>query len=195
MAGGFDDVLLPVCLWNKVTGGIGWRTTVNEVSGGFELRNQEWQEGRGRWTFDDVGFRKAEMIELEDFHFERRGAARGFLYRDPLRSEETAGEVRQLADGNYQLRRPIGSINKLVQKFDQSSLRIYSNPGDVTESFNLDTSNGVVTITSDLDGRTPFWSGTWYYAVRFEEDQFSVSQPGRELRFASSFSFIEIRLR
>lgn len=195
MASGFDDVLLPACIWNKVEGGIEWRTTINTVTAGFEDRNQEWSEGRGRWSVNNVGLRKADMLALEDFHFQRRGAARGFLYKDPLRSEETAGEVRQLADGNYQLRRPIGSINKLVQKFDQSSLRIYSNPGDVTESFNLNTTNGVVTITSNLGGRTPFWSGTWYYAVRFEDDIFSVSQPGRELRFATRFGFVEIRLR
>lgn len=195
----FVDELLPVCLWNVVSGsGSGWQTTISETAAGFETRNADYAEARAVFTFSGVGLSRTQMQALEDFHFQRRGRAQGFLYQDAVRPTVTGGEVRALAAaGTYQLRRPVGQVGRLVQKFNVPTLVVYTLNGqtEIQQTYTLNQSNGVVTITSDLEGRTPLWRGGWYYAVRFDGDAFAYTTPGPRNAFATDFTFREIRLR
>jgi uncharacterized protein (TIGR02217 family) len=80
----FDDVQFPLEIGRKASVQPGFSTAVVTTASGHEQRNADWASGR--MTFDaGPGVRsEADMQMLIAFFRARRGAAKGFRFRDPL---------------------------------------------------------------------------------------------------------------
>lgn len=81
-SGPFDDVRLPIYIEQGAKGGPGFNTTIKDLSGGKEKRNQNWSRSRARW---DIGYAIDDLAGLRPvvaFFYARRGRARAFRFRD-----------------------------------------------------------------------------------------------------------------
>ncbi len=93
-----DAVQFPLALGYGSTGGPEFSTTIAQGQSGQEFRNQNWAQARRRYDAS-VGVRSEQDIATLLAFFEaRQGAARGFLYRDPLDFRSTALSTVSPAD-------------------------------------------------------------------------------------------------
>jgi uncharacterized protein (TIGR02217 family) len=81
---GFHDVLFPADISRGCRGGPSWSTRLNVTGSGYEYRNAEWSNLRGKWN---VGFGVRTDDDLDTliaFFNARQGRAYSFRFRDPL---------------------------------------------------------------------------------------------------------------
>ena len=81
---GFHDVLFPIDISKGCRGGPMWSTRINVTGSGYEYRNAEWSNLRGKWN---VGFgvrTDSDLDTLIAFFNARQGKAYSFRFRDPL---------------------------------------------------------------------------------------------------------------
>lgn len=85
----FDEVRLSVWVERGALGGPGFKTNVVVGDSGDEQRNQEWTQQRAEWDLsygvmrmEDDGLVQLAVEEVRDFYYMRRGAHRGFLFKD-----------------------------------------------------------------------------------------------------------------
>jgi uncharacterized protein (TIGR02217 family) len=81
---GFHDVLFPIDISKGCRGGPQWSTRISVTGAGFESRNAEWSQLRGKWN---VGFGVRSDSDIDDliaFFNARQGRAYSFRFRDPL---------------------------------------------------------------------------------------------------------------
>lgn len=100
---GFHDTLFPIDISKGCRGGPMWSTRVTTTSGGFEARNAEWSNARGKWN---VGFgvrSDADLNALIAFFNARQGKAYAFRFRDPLDNLVTSTAIQTNASGAVQL--------------------------------------------------------------------------------------------
>lgn len=80
----FDDVLFPLALGREASVSPGFSTAIVTMASGHEQRNADWADARLRFDAG-LGVRSEEDIgTLIAFFRARRGAARGFRFRDPF---------------------------------------------------------------------------------------------------------------
>lgn len=81
---GFHDVLFPVDISKGCQGGPMWSTRLTATGSGYEYRNADWSNLRGKWN---VGFGVRDDSDLDAliaFFNARQGMAYSFRFRDPL---------------------------------------------------------------------------------------------------------------
>jgi|CXWL01.1.fsa_nt_gi uncharacterized protein (TIGR02217 family) len=80
----FDDISFPLALGRAASVTPGFSTAIVTTASGHEQRNMDWASGRLRFDAGP-GVRSATDLQaLIGFFRARRGAARGFRFRDPL---------------------------------------------------------------------------------------------------------------
>jgi len=80
----FDDVSFPVALGRAASIAPGFSTAIVTTASGHEQRNMDWASGRLRFDAGPGLRSEADLETLIAFFRARRGAARGFRFRDPL---------------------------------------------------------------------------------------------------------------
>lgn len=80
----FDDVSFPVALGRAASIAPGFSTAIVTTASGHEQRNMDWASGRLRFDAGPGVRSEADLETLIAFFRARRGAARGFRFRDPL---------------------------------------------------------------------------------------------------------------
>jgi uncharacterized protein (TIGR02217 family) len=80
----FDDVSFPLALGRAASVTPGFSTTIVTTASGHEQRNMDWASGRLRFDAGPGVRSEADLQTLIAFFRARRGAARGFRFRDPL---------------------------------------------------------------------------------------------------------------
>lgn len=78
----FHDVRLPEDVEKGAQGGPEFKTTVIELSSGFEKRNIDWSRARGEW---DISFgldKKSNLEAVLAFFYARQGRAHSFRFKD-----------------------------------------------------------------------------------------------------------------
>lgn len=78
----FDAVQMPPKISYGYVGGPGFATEITEVVAGHEERVQRWQEARWEWRVSKNLQTGALIHDMVKFFLARRGAARGFLFKD-----------------------------------------------------------------------------------------------------------------
>jgi len=79
---GFHDVLFPPGISYGSRGGPGFKTTVLVLGGGQEQRNIDWEKSRAKYNIA-YGLRsQADINQLRDFFYCRRGKGYTFPYKD-----------------------------------------------------------------------------------------------------------------
>lgn len=158
-----------------------WSTKVQRHVSGKETRLGLWSYPLWQWSLsydvlrsDNVNL---ELQQLVGFFNARQGAFDSWLFNDPDDNTATS-QAFGLGDGSnkvFQLARtyggftePVGAVNTI------SSVTINGTP---TAAYTVNTSTGVVTFTTaPTAGATVAWSGTYYWRVRFMEDQTTVAK-------------------
>lgn len=80
----FDDVSFPLAIGRAATVVPGFSTAIVTTASGHEQRNMDWASGRLRFDAGPGVRSEADLQTLIGFFRARRGAARGFRFRDPL---------------------------------------------------------------------------------------------------------------
>ncbi len=78
----FHDVRLPDDVERGAQGGPRFKTTILQLSSGFEKRNTDWEEVRGEW---DIGYgiqSKVNFKDVQDFFYAREGRSHSFRFKD-----------------------------------------------------------------------------------------------------------------
>ncbi len=80
----FDDVDFPIALGRRASVTPGFSTAVVTTASGYEQRNMDWASGRMRFDAGPGVRSEADLQSLIAFFRARRGAAKGFRFRDPF---------------------------------------------------------------------------------------------------------------
>jgi uncharacterized protein (TIGR02217 family) len=91
----FDDVQFPLALGRGASVSPGFSTAIVTTASGHEQRNADWASGRLRFDAGPGVRSEGDLQTLIAFFRARRGAARGFRFRDPFdySSRSMAGAV------------------------------------------------------------------------------------------------------
>lgn len=159
---GFDEVRLPERYSFGAVGGSGFSTTILSTAAGFEQRNENWEQGRGRW---DLTFKEREINtetgedfdDLIDFWYSRRGKLRGFRFKDWVDFSATAQVCAQKNDLTEEVGDGVETEFQMQKTYsDEFATNDYkrlifkpSDPESGTLQVFLDTGGGPVQQTED----------------------------------------------
>ena len=79
----FDDVAFPLAMGREAVVSPGFSTAVVTTASGHEQRNADWASARMRYDVGPGVRSEADVVTLIAFFRARRGAAKGFRFRDP----------------------------------------------------------------------------------------------------------------
>jgi uncharacterized protein (TIGR02217 family) len=80
----FDDVSFPLTIGREASVSPGFSTQIVTTASGHEQRNMDWASGRMRFDAGPGVRSETDLQALIAFFRARRGAAKGFRFRDPL---------------------------------------------------------------------------------------------------------------
>lgn len=89
----FDDVLFPIEIGREAVVMVDFSTNVVTTLSGHEARNSDWADARLSYDVAPGVRSEEELVQLLEFHRARRGAAKGFRFRDPFDDSSAAGEA------------------------------------------------------------------------------------------------------
>lgn len=153
----------PVDIRFGVAGGPEYSTTIVMTSAGWESRNINWSEARGKWTADYGPHDRATTETLLAFFRAVRGAAHGFRFQDYSDYEATTatgllGAGIGTGTPTYQLykRYTAGALTDIrpIRKPVSGDVVIHRGAGVVTfgaaaGNCAVDTTTGIVTFVAD----------------------------------------------
>ena len=210
----FHDVRLSEDIERGATGGPQFKTTVLTLESGYEKRNIDWAEARGKW---DIGYGlmsktssggdpEAHVEELLKFFHTRRGRAHSFRFKDwsdyTIGDPDDATTTNQLiatGDGvedTFQIfkRYTSGAVDydRTITKIVSGTLTVLIN--DVVKAdpadYSVDLTTGIITTTSPVpNGQTLKVACEFDAHVRFDDDQLQINM---ELFNAGSVPQIQI---
>lgn len=203
----FDDVDFPIAIGKEANVSPGFSTAIVTSASGHEQRNMDWASGRLRFDAGPGVRSDADLQALIAFFRARRGAARGFRFRDPLDHSSNgmtgapAATDQRIGTGDGV--RTSFALAKGYGAGDDAELRRITRPEPGTIRVALD---GVETAGWSLGecGTIEFASAPppgcavsagfrFDVPVRFAEDSLSVDAGGWLSGAAPSVPLIEIR--
>ena len=110
----YHGVQLPEQVERGAQGGPGFKTTILELSSGFEKRNIDWERTRGRWDLSYGIDDKASQEAILAFFYARQGKAHSFPFKD-------WGDF-EIGDVDNGVVQTIGTGDNIVTKFQISRL-------------------------------------------------------------------------
>ncbi|MBA1147420.1 DUF2460 domain-containing protein [Ectothiorhodospiraceae bacterium WFHF3C12] len=135
-------------------GGPEFSTDIVEFGSGHEDRNANWDDARGRWELGEREIDRKDLDYLQAFFRARRGRAVGFRYRDW--NDYRAQSEALAPDGT-----PTVQLIKTYASAGESQVREIRKPvaatvtlqrgGATFSAWSLDSTTGIVTLTSDWD--------------------------------------------
>jgi uncharacterized protein (TIGR02217 family) len=135
-----------------MAGGPEWSTTVAMTRAGYEARNANWEQERGRW---DAGQRNIDGDKLEylfAFFNARRGRAQAFRFKDWLDYQATDQALAPDGTPTVQLTKTYAdggvSYVKPITKPVSGTVSL-TRGGSPFANYTLDATTGVVTLTAD----------------------------------------------
>jgi uncharacterized protein (TIGR02217 family) len=202
MADGFDEVRLPEDIERGSQGGPMFKTTIMDLSSGFEKRNSDWSEQRCSY---DVGYgimTKDDFSLVLKFFYARKGRARGFRFKDwsdfemPKQDIGTGNNVLQ----DFQLFKTYeddaASYDRAIRKPVNGTVKVYKNDVLQTTGYTVAYDTGIVHFN------TPVVLGVVVSAecefdvpVRFDSDKMEVNVQTFEAGSIPQIPIIELKIR
>jgi uncharacterized protein (TIGR02217 family) len=205
----FDEVQFPLRVGFGSQGGPGFSTEIVTVDGGYERRNQNWNQARRR--FDAAtGLRGGiDSAALLNFFHARAGKARGFRVKDwsdftssadgtspPVFSDQAIGTGDGTAT-TFQLRKNYSSGSathaRTIRKPVSGSASIGVNGTAALSGWSVDATTGLVTFASAPASGAALSAGFIFdVPARFDTD--SLSLTAEDFQYSSvSVPIIEVR--
>jgi uncharacterized protein (TIGR02217 family) len=205
------------------TGGSAWSTYVNEGFSGFEQRNRNWSQSRGKWQIHLNGKPQSYFAQVYNFYLNVGGMADAFRFYFPL-DYKAAAQFIATADGStnptYQLQKTYttGSrtytrkitkpIMATVQDFQGNFLTntviMYDNGVAKTLGvhYTVDATTGLVHfLYTPTSGHAITADFQFHFPVRFDVDDMKNAQildsdivDGNGLVTWSQIDLIEVRM-
>ncbi len=210
----FHEVLFPIDISLRSTGGPERRTDVVALGSGAEERNARWAHSRRRYDAG-YGVKTCEALSLVVAFFEeRRGRLHGFRWRDRLDHASAApdaavtptDQIIGIGDGitaTFQLVKTYGALyspyQRPIVKPVAGSVRVAVASVEAEEgtSFTVDPTTGVVTFLAGhipVDGATITAGFLFDVPVRFDTDYLEVDLSAFAAGAIPKIPLVEIRL-
>lgn len=196
----FHDVRLDVDVERGAQGGPGFKTTILQLSSGFEKRNIDWERSRGRWDLSYGLDRKANQEAVLAFFYARQGRANGFRFKDWTdyqigSTNPDAPQEIATADGTqdrFQIVRRYTSgsftFSRAITRPVSGTIRVFFDSAEETTGFVIDFSTGVIDFTSaPTNGISIGVIGEFDVPVRFDIDSLNLRAERDDV-----FSFPEV---
>lgn len=200
----FDEVRLPECIEANAVGGPQFKTTIIELSSGFEKRNIDWSETRGEWDISYGVKTKDNFNDVVKFFYARRGMARGFRFKDwsDFELEKQAIGIGDGANADFQIYKRYSSggvdYDRELNKIVDGSEQVYvNNVLQIGANYDIDYNTGLITFTI---GNIPPNLSTVAVAcefdvpVRFNTDKLNVTMKMVELGSIPQLSVVEVKI-
>lgn len=170
----FHNVRLPEDIEQGAEGGPEFKTTVLQLSSGFEKRNVEWQIVKPSYDIA-YGIRtKEDLQDVMDFFYARQAKAYGFRFKDWSDFEIGPIQAIGIGDGSNALFQIIKRYTSGSYTYDRKITRVVTGTlavyvdgvlKTVTTHYTVDMDTGLITFTG---GNTP--ANTKVVAVTCEFD-------------------------
>jgi len=205
----FDDVSFPLVIGLKASVQPNFSTQIVTTASGYEQRNVDWASARLNFDAGPGVRSEADLETLISFFRARRGAARGFRFRDPYDyssngmtgtptpTDQTIG----IGDGST-VRFPL--IKTYGAGLDTPEVRPITRPVAVsvlvavggramTNGWALDATNAVVFTTPPAAGAAITAGFLFDVPVRFSEDKLTVDVNNFLAGAVPSVPLVEVR--
>jgi len=203
----FDDVSFPLAIGKKASVQPNFSTAIVTTASGYEQRNVDWSQGRLHFDAGPGVRAEADLETLIAFFRARRGAARGFRFRDPYDFSSngmtgTPSATDQLigtGDGNT-------TRFALVKHYGEGAdaeARVITRPvavsllvavgGIATSAWSLDATNAIAFSTPPAAGAAVTAGFLFDVPVRFSEDKLTVDVNNFLAGEVPSVPLVEVR--
>lgn len=178
----FHDIRFPVDIAYGSTGGPEFSTEVIETHGGYEQRNSNWADARGRYNVAH-GVKTTDQLDaLIAFFRARKGRAHSFRFKD-WADWRVSAQVLGLGDGSktsFQLLKTYSSggavITRSITKPVAGSVMIYVDEVAQAGSVSMDAATGVVTFdAAPTEGAVITADFEFDVTARFDTDRLEAS--------------------
>jgi len=204
---GFDEIQFPVGISYGATGGPEFNTTVITTGGGFEQRNQNWEKARANYEVAHGLKDQADLDELLEFFYARRGRGRGFRFKDFVDFNAVTQTARRQGDGvevgdgietEFQCQKKYTSgtetyIRDLLKLVSGTvSVFLDTGGGPVLQAdpadYTIDLNTGLITFSvAPATGDIVTFTSEFDVPVRFDVDAMKTS-----IRFFNTFDWNQI---
>lgn len=185
----FHEVRLPEDVERGAVGGPRFKTTVVALSSGFERRNKDWENTRGKW---DIGYgisTKSDLDGVIDFFYVRNGMAHGFRFKDwsdfqvGLLTDDTTRQTIGTGDTvetvfQFFKRYSSGAFNhdRTLTKLVSGKVKVFLDAVEQVSGFTLDLNLGTVTFDVAPGGGVLVGIITEFdVSVRFDTDDLNIN--------------------
>jgi uncharacterized protein (TIGR02217 family) len=203
----FDDVDFPIAIGRAAQVVTEFATQVIAAPSGHEQRVSEWAEARMAYDVGPGVRSEDELRLLSDFFRARRGAARGFRFRDPLDSSSAAdggdpGAGDQLLGKGDGVRRDFALVKRYGADADAQVRRVTlpvagsvvaSVGGVATTAFALQAEGMLLFDVAPATGAEVRAGYLFDVPVRFAEDRLSIDRATFLAGEAAEVPLIEVR--
>jgi uncharacterized protein (TIGR02217 family) len=196
----FHDIRFPTDISFGSSGGPEYSTDVVITEGGFEQRNQNWAEARGRYNVAHGVKTDAQLSELIAFFRTRKGKANAFRFKD-WSDYKAIGQVIGTGNGsnkNFQLVKNYisGSTTetRTITKPVSGTVSVFVN-GVLQASPSINYSTGLVTLVSaPANGATVAADFEFDVPARFDTDRLSSSIDNYGIHSWQEIPILEVRV-
>jgi uncharacterized protein (TIGR02217 family) len=197
---GFHDVRFPEQLAVGALGGPAFSTRVIEAASGYEQRNRNWSQARGRWTVATGIKRRSEIEQLIAFFRARAGRAYGFRFKD---HNDHQAEIQLLGVGDgsttqFQLVKHYGSgpvtETRTITKPVQGTVAMYLDGAPQGSGWSVNHLTGIVTFSSaPAEGVVVSADFEFDVPVRFDDDHMQLLAATRTHERWQGIQIVELR--
>jgi len=203
----FDDVLFPLAIGKGASVEPGFSTAIVASAGGAEQRNVDWAQARLRYDAGPGVRSEADVQDLLRFFRARRGAARGFRFRDPIDdSSNGSTDMPGFADVRIGTGDGVTTRFPLVKFYgeEEAEVRRITRPvsGSVAvgvggierlTGWTVEEGGIVAFAVAPASGLAVTAGYRFDVPVRFAEDRLALSLPTALAGEAASVPLVEIR--
>lgn len=203
----FDDVSFPLAIGKKASVQPNFSTAIVTTASGYEQRNVDWSQGRLHFDAGPGVRAEADLETLIAFFRARRGAARGFRFRDPYDcSSNGMTGVPSATDQSIGVGDGTTTRFPLVKHYGvgtEGEARVITRPvsvsllvavaGVATVAWTLDATNAIVFNPPPVAGAVVTAGFLFDVPVRFAEDKLTVDVNNFLAGDVPSVPLLEIR--
>ena len=201
MASGFHEVQFPVDISYGASGGPEYSTDIVTVGSGYEQRNINWEQSRGRWNVAQGVKTKSQMDALIAFFRARMGKAYGFRFKD-WTDYKSSGQLIGTGDGyqdEFQLIKTysdgIVTMTRAIKKPVLGTAKIYVDGVLRTGGVSVNITNGIVAFNSPpLFGQAITAVFEFDVPARFDSDYMPVTIQSHQVYSWDAITIIEIKV-
>jgi len=203
----FQEVQFPPEISYGSKGGSGFNTTIFETTAGYEQRNINWSQSRGKWTVNQGIKSLNDMEDLIQFFNAMRGRAYAFRFKD-WADYVISGEQIAIGDGTtttFQLTKNYSSglsggadFIRTIKKPVPGTLAGFL-VGDTLldpSAYTFDTTSGIFTLKTAPAAALPVVVGYVEFDVpaRFDTDALDISQDFFQVQSWEGIAILEVRV-